>query len=148
MQQERFTIFKPMQYHDYDLRFFAFFILFFGIFIPYFSTNRKDFRLIFTGPNHECNSSRSQCWGRYRSWPSSNKCRNSHTIWCGLDYMESILSWIWSNKRGASIMFMRNVEGFFGMAIYGMTAVVVGATLFVTLDQFGERMITAVRNKV
>tara|TARA_R100000900_G_scaffold145676_3_gene132201 strand:- start:2833 stop:2970 length:138 start_codon:yes stop_codon:yes gene_type:complete len=45
-------------------------------------------------------------------------------------------------------MFMRNVEGFFGMAIYGMTAVVVGATLFVTLDQFGERMITAVRNKV
>lgn len=45
-------------------------------------------------------------------------------------------------------MFMRDIEGFFGYAVYGMTAVVVGATLFFTLDQFGERMIQAVRNKV
>ena len=45
-------------------------------------------------------------------------------------------------------MFLRDVEGALGYALYGMTAVVVGATMFYTLDQFGERMIQAVRNRV
>ena len=46
------------------------------------------------------------------------------------------------------MMFANEIEGFFGLAIYGMTAVVVGSTLFYTLDQFGERIMTAVKNKV
>mgnify|MGYP003109507054 CR=1 FL=1 len=46
------------------------------------------------------------------------------------------------------MLFSDGVTGFFGMTLYAMTAVVVGATLFVTLDQFGERMIVSIRNRV
>ena len=43
---------------------------------------------------------------------------------------------------------LREVEGTVGYGLYAITAVFVGASMFLLLDQFGERMINAVRDRV